>query len=260
MVYNWLKNTLSRWLPDSACVLCGQSTGSAHSLCTPCNNDLPWLERCSPLCSRCLQPQASDHCQHCQQHPPVADQLHAAFAYQFPVDRLIPAFKFHHQLAAGRALAEAWATRLAARAEPLPQLLLPVPLHQQRLQERGFNQAEKLARALGQALHIPVAHDLLLHPHATASLHKLDRVDRSRAIRRAFALNAGQQHRLRGAHVALVDDVITTGATSDALASLLRQAGVDHIEVWALARTLKAQARPAGRPTATDANPLRHVQ
>jgi len=165
-------------------------------------------------------------------------RVEAPWRYAFPVDALITRFKHQGAWPLGRLLGELLAEHLRhAHLEglPRPDLLLPVPLAGPRLRQRGFNQAALLARWLGAALHIPVHDDLLQRPRDTTAQQQLDAAARRRNLRSAFAL--ADPRAVAGRHLALVDDVLTTGATAEALASLLRKAGATRVDVYCLART-----------------------
>ena len=171
-------------------------------------------------------------CGACVLQPPPLDAARAAFVYAFPLDRLLPRFKFHRDLAAGRLLVQAMAG--AFRERPRPDALVPVPLHRDRLRSRGYDQALELARPLARALSIPLRSDLLLRARATAPQSQLDARDRQRNLRGAFRVPTAAI--AVPGRVALVDDVMTTGATLHAAAQALRRAGVARIEAWVCAR------------------------
>src|SRR5690606_25479155 len=158
-------------------------------------------------------------------------------------DRLLPRFKFHRDLAAGRLLAEAMAARFAPL--PRPGALLPVPLHRGRLRRRGYDQALELARPLARALDLPLLPGALRRVRATRPQSELDAAARARNLRGAFAVEAGTP---LPAHVALVDDVMTTGATLHAAALALRRAGVARVDAWVCARTWRVRGGPRPRP------------
>ncbi len=162
--------------------------------------------------------------------PPLASTT-AVFVYGFPLDRLVPRFKFHHDLAAGRMMAELMAGPLASA--PRPDVVVPVPLHAHRLRRRGYDQALELARPLARSLGLPLRADLLERIRATAPQSELDADARHRNLTRAFAVTASAP---LPAHVALVDDVMTTGATLHAAAKALRKAGVARVDAWVCAR------------------------
>lgn len=170
-------------------------------------------------------------CPACSVQPPPLDATHAAFDYAFPLDRLLPRLKFHRDFAAGRVLAQCMAEHFADL--PRPQALVPVPLHRGRLRQRGFDQALELARPLARALDLPLQAGLLHRCRATHAQSRLDADARARNLRGAFRVDA---RAALPAHVALVDDVMTTGATLHAAAKALRAAGVARIDAWVCAR------------------------
>jgi ComF family protein len=167
----------------------------------------------------------------CLRRPPPVQAAHAAFLYAAPLDRLLPRFKFHHDLAAGRLLSQLMAQALTDAGRP--QALVPVPLHQARLRSRGYDQALELAKPLARALRLPMLPDALRRIRATAPQSELDAARRRRNLRRAF--DARRDPPLP-AHVALVDDVMTTGATLHAATDALRRAGVARVDAWVCAR------------------------
>ena len=170
-------------------------------------------------------------CGTCLRRPPPLDAVHAAFVYGFPVDRLLPRFKFHHDLAAGALLARCMVAAFAAL--PRPDALVPVPLHATRLRRRGYDQALELARPLARQLAVPLRCDLLQRSRATAPQSQLDAIARRRNLRRAFVSERGGP---LPAYVVLVDDVMTTGATLHSAAVALRRAGVKRVDAWVCAR------------------------
>src|SRR5690606_35139969 len=170
-------------------------------------------------------------CSACQHAPTPLDETRAAFLYAFPVDRLLPRLKFHRDLAAGRLLAQAMAAALPAG--PRPDALVPVPLHPARLRQRGYNQALELARPLGRALALPLRRNLLRRVRDTAAQSRLDAGARAANLRDAFEVPGGEAV---PAHVVLVDDVMTTGATLHAAAEALADAGAVRVDAWVCAR------------------------
>ncbi len=182
---------------------------------------------------------AGDVCGRCLKKPPPIARTHAAFRYGFPLDRLLPRFKFHRDLAAGRELA-GWmieALRDALRDSKRPGALIAVPLHARRLRQRGYNQALELARPLARAFDLPILQHALHRIRDTAPQAGLGALARRRNPRGAFMLGRDLRPGTRlPAHVALVDDVMTTGATLYECAKVLQRAGVGRIDVWVMAR------------------------
>ena len=210
------------------CALCG-ARSDVHLVCAECDASLPRSGRC---CVRCAVPLAtSGTCGACLKRPSAFDEVQAAFEYRFPVDRLIQRFKFDGDLAIGAWLAHRLADRVAAGS--LPDLLVVPPLSQGSLARRGFNQAVEIARILSSRLGPRLVRDALIKVRDTGAQHALDARARRANLRGAFSCPM----RLAGESVAIVDDVVTTGATADVLAAVLTRAGAGRVSVWAVART-----------------------
>ena len=225
---------LGRVLLPTRCLICGEAGRDGHDLCADCQAALPWNRS---ACARCglPMPEPVAACGRCLKKAPPLDRVHATFRYGFPVDRLLPRLKFHHDLAAGRELAEAMRVSLAgplAQDGTLPDALIAVPLHSRRLRERGYNQALELARPLAKAFSIPLLRDGLRRVRDIAPQSGLGALARRRNPRGAFAIGADGLP----AHIALVDDVMTTGATLYECARVLRDAGVRRVDAWVAAR------------------------
>ena len=219
-----------RLLLAPRCLVCAEPGADGLDLCAECLASLPWNRHACRCCGLPLA-QAADHCGRCLKSPPPFAGTQAVLRYEFPLDRLLPRFKFHGDLAAGALLGTLMVRGLAAA--PRPQALLPVPLHPARLRERGYDQALELARALSAADGPPVCRDRLFRVRATAAQSRLGAGSRRRNVRGAFAVRAGSP---LPAHVALVDDVMTTGATVRECARTLLAAGVRRVDVWVMAR------------------------
>ena len=221
---------LGRSLWPARCLLCNAGGAVGHDLCVACAASLPWARLACPRCALPLSSPARA-CGACLRKAPLLDAAHAAFAYRAPLDRLLPRLKFHGDLAAGRLLAGARAVAFADLAAP--GALVPIPLSRARLRQRGYDQALELARPLARSLGLALLPDGLQRLRDTEAQSRLDAVGRRRNMRGAFAT-------LRGVdlpdHVALVDDVMTTGATLHAAALALRRAGVRRVDAWVCAR------------------------
>lgn len=231
MVYKWLTSIQSSL--TGPCLLCGGrcTLPDGLALCDGCRNLLPATGR---HCPNCAQPQTSDaRCGPCQRHPPPFERAIAPWLYAPPLDRLVLQLKTSAAGPCAHALGGLLARHLAASGCELPDLIVPVPLHARRLRERGFNQAAMLARVLARKLGVPWRADVLLKPHESADQRQLDKRQRRRNLRGCFTCRPLPT----GCHVALVDDVVTTGATAWAGSEALRRAGAARVAVWALART-----------------------
>ncbi len=229
MVNKW--NLLDQ-VVGGGCPLC---RAPGDTICRACLEGLP-LNRYA--CPRCAVPMPRDLgpavlCGDCLSQAPAFDRALAPLLYQPPIDDLVAGFKYHHRLNWGRILGDLLADHLVHHAAP-PALLLPIPTTAVRLRERGFNQAAELARRLALRLGIPWRTSLLLRIREADHQQGLSGSQRRRNMRGAFACRG----RLP-ARIALIDDVITTGATARAASAALKDAGVEWVEVWAVARTPK---------------------
>jgi ComF family protein len=231
MVYNWLKDNLF-CAGFNDCRLCGGQVDQPGSLCRACLADLPHNQHPCPRCGAVLAHATAAQCGECQRQPPHFDHAHIPYRYAPPLIPFITGLKFHGRLADARLLSDLFLASLATASYPLPECLIPVPLHPIRLRERGFNQALELARPLGKQLHIPVdAHTVQRRRH-TRPQSELSGATRRRNLRHVFQQDAPTPYQ----HVALIDDVVTTGSTLRELAKVLHQNGVNTIQIWAIAR------------------------
>lgn len=225
---------LQRLLLPPTCLLCGADGALGYDLCAGCAADLPYNRM---ACSGCATPLAENSaaglCAECQAQPRSFDRTFAPFRYQPPVNFLIRGLKFEGRLSHARLLGELFAAALAERTEPLPDCIIPVPLHPRRLRERGFNQALELARAAARRFGIPLLADGLRRVRYTTPQTRLDAQRRQTNPLGAFTVGQWET----GARVALIDDVMTTGSTVGECARVLRAGGAIEVEVWALGRT-----------------------
>lgn len=220
---------LTWWLFPPNCSLCQAPGQPGLDLCAFCEADLPLNQSCCPGCARPL-PQ-SGLCGACLARPLPFDDCQAPLLYQGGVRMLVQGLKFHQQLANARLLAHFMLPALRQLPQR-PELIVPVPLHPARIRERGFNQSLELAQHLGTGLGIPVDRVHCLRTKATLPQSGLSRKARQGNLRGAFAL----RRPLQVQHLALVDDVITTGNTLSELARLFKKAGVARVSAWCAAR------------------------
>jgi ComF family protein len=196
---------------------------------------LPINDRCCVVCAEPLQLQTVSGltCGLCLRRRPRFDACVAPFRYAYPLDHMIRRLKYGGYVTHGRVLGELFSEFIANTAsESRPQMLLPVPLGPDRFRKRGYNQAIVLAEHIHRRLEVPLRADVLVRTRETAEQAGLDQRARSRNIRGAFAVTC----RLSSTHVAIVDDVVTTGSTVNEIARTLKQAGVKRVDVWAVAR------------------------
>ncbi|MCG2634318.1 MAG: ComF family protein [Gammaproteobacteria bacterium] len=230
--------SILEWLLPQRCLLCHDPTPGHEPLCLACGSDLP---RLTCACDRCALPLPEPGlCGRCQHQPPAFERCFCPLLYREPVVSLITALKFRRRLETAGLLARLIGDSvLAASAIPLPELLIPVPLHPQRLRSRGYNQALLLAHPLARRLSLPLetslCHRIRHHPAQLG----LSRLQRSKNLRGSFEIagNPGVNH------VAIIDDVLTTGSTVDAIAHSLHNAGVTRVDVWVAARVERIGSR-----------------
>lgn len=232
MFNQWIDCAQS-WLYPNRCILCGARGDDGLDLCAACRAELPYNHT---ACPRCGLPLPGDlpalMCGHCLRHPPRYARTLTLCRYTSPADHLIKQLKFHGKLAHARLLGELLAAQLATRIETPPQRIIPVPLHRTRLRERGFNQSVELARPIAARFGIPIDVRSCVRVRATPAQSTLPAAQRKANVRNAFHI----RHSIPVRHVAILDDVITTGHTVNELAQALRRAGVPVVEVWAVAR------------------------
>ena len=230
MIGNFLniRANLRQALPAQPCLLCG-SLSHDGTWCKACDSALPYL--IEPHCPLCALPTLNgDICGRCLKHMPLFDRTLAVFAYAFPLDKLIQALKFGERLM----LAEGLADSLVHRVDVRPGCIIAMPLHRSRLRERGFNQSHELARHIANGLNIPLLPHACQRVRDTPPQSALKWKERGKNIRNAFTCTQN----LSGKHIAVVDDVMTSGASMNEVAAALRSAGAREVSAWVIARTL----------------------
>ena len=224
-----LRSIAAHLLPGS-CLLCA-SNSATSLLCPACTADLPQLP--AALCPQCGEETTlGERCGACLKDPPAFARTIALFRYEFPVDRLIQALKYGHQLALAAWLGHRLGERLVAADYDL---LLPLPLHPSRLRTRGFNQSLEIARVTSKTLAIPMNPAILTRIRATPPQAELPLKERGRNVRGAFECARD----LAGKRILIVDDVMTTGSTLREAARILKLHGAGQITVAVAARALR---------------------
>jgi ComF family protein len=215
---------------DSLCLICGSI--SCATCCDGCRELLPWNDSACARCGVAL-PVPRDICGDCLASPPAFDAAVCAFRYEFPVNRLLVDLKFRGRLGNAKGIGELLAERVVERhSSDLPEAILPAPLGAARIRGRGFNQAAEIAREVGRRLKRPLAMGLVERRRETAPQSSLSADARQRNVRGAFEINRV----LPARHLAIVDDVVTTGATARELARTLRAAGARRVMLLGAAR------------------------
>lgn len=220
--HNGLKNNL--------CVLC-HIYPSEQLCCEFCLQDIPWL---TDACTCCGMPKTTANsplCGQCIKQPPTFDQTFAACHYQFPLNSLISQAKNHQKLHFLSLLVQFFCHRFK-QIDPKPELLIPVPSHWKSIQKRGFNHARLLAEKLGQFYDIPVAQEAVKKIHYYQPQKELNREQRLKSLYGSFILTKPIPK-----HIAVVDDVMTTGATLSEMARLLKYHQAEQVDAWVIART-----------------------
>jgi len=235
-----LKQSIHCALPTT-CIVCGQNADSDHSICNECECELPKRGDCCRRCGTELSGGLvkDSCCTNCQLSPPSFDSCTCVFPYVSPIDKLVADFKFSARFDIGYSL-----SRVLARAfnayyigEDKPELLVPVPLHKNRLDSRGFNQASEIGNVLAKHCGVSISHCALSKIRNTEPQTSMTSAAARKAnLREAFAVS--RSNGLNGVtHIALVDDVVTTMATTQTISRMLREQQDCRIDVWCLART-----------------------
>lgn len=257
---NMARAAVTQLLPQE-CLLCAGLSLQAP-VCDECCGSLPTLP--ANRCPRCAMPVATaETCGRCTSHPPHFDATHAVFRYAKPGDRLITSLKYSHRLPAAAFLAKQLVQSLrrpralpvhhdglhaGIRSAPLGidapvDVVIGLPLHPHRLARRGFNQSVEIGRRAANALNIAFSTDLIVRHRDTQPQADLPLKHRRANVRGAFSCPA----KLAGRRIAVVDDVMTSGATLDEVARTLKRAGAVHVENWVLARTWPTDRHHAAR-------------
>ncbi len=215
------------------CYLCESPNSHPFlDICDDCISELPYKNQSCSRCALTLETSNSPVCGHCLAKPPSYDVILSPFEYQFPIDKLITELKFRKKLYNTATLGNLFSQFIKAKATPLPECIIPVPLHPKRLQQRGYNQALEIARVVSKNLNIPIDRQICERIINTEPQSDLTADQRQENIKNAFRIKQQQPYK----HIALFDDVVTTGHTVETLSKLLRQQNIKIIQVWSVAR------------------------
>jgi len=228
-----LKKIINLLLPNQ-CILCQANSERSLSLCLDCEKELPWNDKACPRCGKGITSIDQSLCGICLSHPPPYHGCIAAFRYQAPISDWISGMKFHDKWHYSQILGKLFAKTLQRTLEKkdYPELIIPVPLHQKRLRKRGFNQALEIAKPIAKLLNIPIDIKSIQRIKNTQPQSELSAKDRCSNIRNAFKINT----KIKASHIAIVDDVITTGNTINEFTNIVKKNGVQRIDVWACSR------------------------
>lgn len=231
-VYNWF-NIIQDYVLPPTCILCGNRGFGAFDLCECCYRNLPRNTRHCRQCARCLEVGAVEDalCGSCLSNKPAFDKTVAPFIYQEGVSLLVMGLKFGSQFKNARLLGLLLADALKQSGE-LPDCIMPVPLHKARYRERGFNQSIEIARTVARELNTPMELNTCIRERKTEHQTRLSAKKRRKNVKNAFRVVKPVVYQ----HVAIVDDVMTTGSTVHNIAAMLKKAGVKRVDVWVCAR------------------------
>ena len=226
---------IHRWLDPQNCLLCAARVPVAADFCPGCERSLPWSRWACPRCA--AQDSVVDTleavCGECQKNPPAFAYARAPFHYAPPVDRLIRNLKYHGRLELSRILGKYLAAYLQNLNEPPPDVIVPVPLHTSRLRSRGYNQSLEIARTVSKHLALPLNWSDAERIRDTTPQTDLPRDKRRKNVRGAFKSSEA----FSGQRIAILDDVMTSGQTVNALAESLLRSDAAEVRVWVVART-----------------------
>lgn len=230
---------ISRCFFPPTCFLCKHPSDRPQDLCSGCLAELPILPQSCSRCAKTLS--AFNHtgiiCKTCLKEPPPFDATFALFSYKNPITKLVMELKFHERLLNAQILGELMADAIQTRwylKRRLPDLIIPVPLHPKRLQERGYNQALEIARPIAKTLAIPIDFTHCKRIKYTMPQARLSGSERQENIADAFEIKGN----FSDLSLAVLDDVTTTGYTITALCQAIKSAGAKRIDVWCCAKTL----------------------
>ena len=226
---------LEQWFFPFVCGLCSEFSDRQQDLCQRCFDSLPWIvDRCYHCGEDLLLSESSISCKRCETNPFSFDRLCALFSYEPPIRQLISRLKFSSNLSDGRILAELLKEKISVwyKEQPLPEALIPMPLHIKRLRKRGFNQALELVLPIHKHHQIPILIDACVRIKNTRPQAELGEIERKQNMENAFKVVKPFAFE----HIAIIDDVVTTGSTVHALSKVLKQTGVDRIDIWCIGR------------------------
>ncbi|EXJ11628.1 MULTISPECIES: ComF family protein [Nitrincola] len=228
-----LFNKVNKWLKNNhTCVLCGLHPANTFGICDDCMSDLPWSISCCHQCGRPTPFPTKQICTCCLKHAPAFDTTLATFRYVFPIDRLLPSIKYAKKTSHLGWLSSLMSEYILSKDLPLPDALVPVPMHPWDEIKRGYNQSSLLTHLISKQLTLPAHLGAIRKIKRTPHQKELNFIERQQNLIDCFRLNKPLPKR-----VAIVDDVMTTGSTVNEISRLLKNNGVETVDIWVLART-----------------------
>ena len=241
LLNQWLKNSqllnievlkrtiFKRIIFKPSCLLCASPQANNHAACRACLNDLPWHPKTS--CPQCGLASSGQLCGSCISSSPDFDATTSVFLYDYPIDAMMQRYKYGNMLNLGHTFGQLLSEKLSLENIDL---IIPMPMHPTRLKQRGFNQALEIAKVLTKNCKDKLDYKNVERQTLTPPQASLPLKERVKNIKGAFKVEAD----LTGKKIAIVDDVMTTGASLNELAKTLKKAGASHVECWVIARTL----------------------
>lgn len=211
---------------------------SSMAICDHCYYALPWLKNACTICALPLAEQASHVCGQCIKDPPAFLSAKIPFRYDYPLNQMIVSFKFQQKLSRGKTLSQLLIDFLRDeyKDQQLPDGIIPVPMYWKRQLMRGFNQSEQLANDIARYFSIPLLKKVCTRKHHRQPQKGSDKITRKYNLQNVFSMS-NKSHLIHGKHLAVVDDVVTTGSTAREISNALIKQGAASVVIWAVART-----------------------
>ena len=219
----------------NVCLRCDASGSNNIDLCERCFKSLPWVHY---MCQQCALPLASGkakQCGACSNKKFIFDQAQAPFRFEDFIRDAVYQFKFNQKLNQGKLLAHLFVKHIEKQQVIIPELIIPVPLHKNRLRKRGYNQALEIARIVSKEIDSELSYREIYRNRDTSVQMELPAKQRHKNVKDAFSLK-GNSVIFKNKHVCIVDDVMTTGNTVNEVAKCIKSAGANRIDVWCIAR------------------------
>lgn len=219
------------------CCFCGARCDNFFRICNPCHKELPWVKTHCINCGHPISNEKKSVCEHCIDQKRYYDTIISPFYYQEPLSKLVTSFKFRHELGMARVLAELITPYFVDYYDDhtTPDIIIPIPLHNKRLKERGFNQCIEIGKHVSKSLQIPLERHVAKRIRNTPAQHKLNEKDRKHNLKKAFQIDTN----IKSCHVAVLDDVFTTGTTMKLFCEQLKKTGVRQVDAWCVTITSK---------------------
>ena len=225
---------LKPWKLINVCMFCGNSANSKMALCVNCHESLPWIMH---ACKGCATPLLGEDifCGICIKIPYGLSEICALFEYRQPIKYFISSLKFNHKLIYAKFFSKCFIESISkSKQVDLPQAIIPMPLHNKRIQHRGFNQAIEISRPIAKYFNIPLLRRCIIRTRHVLPQSDLSKKQRILSVKNIFSVAESKDYK----HVAIVDDVMTTGSSVRSLIGTLKKSGIERIDLWVVARAV----------------------